>query len=119
MSAQAVRDMERIIRAAGVTASIYRPSASTAGFFGTVPGARAQVASIPVKPQQLNPKSLAEIGADAAVLALPSADIRDDDVVTMSGIEYTATTVTPKLHESDRTHYEVYLVHDNREAADE
>jgi hypothetical protein len=116
VSSQAVRDTAEIIRKANTKAQVWRSGAAVTKVNGVVPGPATLIASDqPVKVDFLTPKTLAEIGASAAGMALPNSPIKENDylIVTgpqfISGVKYRVSEINPRNFEGEVTHLDLHL----------
>jgi len=109
-----------MIRKSGLTATVTRPVKGGEGsFFGPHATSETVVGSIPIEMKDLQPKDLAEIGADAVASVLPDSGIEEQDFVEVQGIRYRATNVKPQNLFGEVTHLYLHLELEKREVSDE
>ena len=77
---QAAKEVRWLIEQSGVTGKLSRPTKEGEdSFFGPHEESEPEVAEIPLEMQDLPPKDLTEIGADAVACVLPDAGVHEQD----------------------------------------
>lgn len=112
---QAAGDVAWLIRQAGTTARVTRPTPAGAGsFFGPHEAGETAVGEIPIEVNDLAPKDLAELGCDAVASVLPDAGVVENDFVAVAGVHYRVSEVKPQSLFGTVTHVDLHLVMERR-----
>ena len=112
---QAAHDVAWLIRQADTLARVTRPQAAGTGtFFGPHEPTEDTVGEVPIEMRDLEPKDLAEIGADAVAAVLPDADVEESDFVEVDGVRYRVSAVKPQRFFGTVTHMDLHLVRERR-----
>lgn len=112
---QAAGDVAWLIRQAGTSARVTRPTpAGTGSFFGPHEAAEALIGEIPIEVNDLAPKDLAELGCDAVASVLPDAGVVENDFVEVGGLRYRVSEVKPHNLFGTVTHVDLHLVMERR-----
>ena len=113
--AQAVREVRWIILQSGVTGVLSRPTqAGQDSFFGSHETGTTTVGTIPIEMQDLPPKDLTEIGADAVACALPECGVKEQDFLTIGDSRYRVTAIKPHNFFGAVTHLDLHLTRERR-----
>lgn len=116
-TAQAMRDVARMIRLSGQTATILRSSvAGQDSFFGPRENTETEMAVIPIEMKALSPQDLVEIGSDAVASALPDCGVKEQDFLRIDSTRYRVTEVKPQNLFGTVTHFDLHLELEKREA---
>ena len=114
-TAQAARDVAWLIRQADTTAQVTRPQAAGDGtFFGPHEPTEDAVGEVPIELKDLEPKDLAEIGADAVAAVLPDAGVAENDFVEVGDVRYRVSALKPQRFFGTVTHVDLHLVRERR-----
>jgi hypothetical protein len=112
---QAVKEVRWLIGQSGVTGKLTRPQAAGQGsFFGPTETGEVDVATIPIEMQDLPPKDLTEIGADAVACVLPDAGVQEQDFLAIGETRYRVTAVKPHNFFGAVTHLDLHLTRERR-----
>ena len=112
---QAKREVEWLIRQSGVTGTLSRPETSAGdSFYGPHEGSEAVQGEVHVEMQDLAPKDLTEIGADAVACVLPNSGVQEQDFLTIDETRYRVTEVKPHNFFGAVTHLELHLERERR-----
>jgi len=113
---QAQKEVRWLIEQSGVTGKLTRPPASGEGsFFGPHEDSEPIVGDIPLEMQDLPPKDLTEIGADAVACVLPDSGVQEQDFLAISETRYRVTEVKPHNFFGKVTHLELHLERERRD----
>jgi hypothetical protein len=113
--AQAVKEVRWLIEQSGVTATLSRPmQAGQDSFYGPHEASEAVLGSIAIEMQDLPPKDLTEIGADAVACALPDSGVRESDFLAIGDARYRVTAVKPHNFFGAVTHLDLHLTRERR-----
>ena len=113
--AQAVKEVRWLIEQSGVTAVLSRPAkAGQDSFYGPHDASESVLGSIPVEMQDLPPKDLTEIGADAVACVLPDSDVHESDFLLIGDTRYRVTAVKPHNFFGAVTHLDLHLARERR-----
>ena len=113
---QASREVKWLIEQSGVSARLTRPRRQGQGsFYGSSETSEELVGGIPVEMQDLPPKDLTEIGADAVACVLPDCGVQEQDFLAVSGTRYRVTEVKPHNFFGTVTHLELHLERERRD----
>ena len=116
-TAQAMRDVARMIRLSGQTAKLIRPGMVGEGsFYGPRETTETDVAVIPIEMKALSPQDLVEIGSDAVASALPDCGVKEQDFLRIDSARYRVTEVKPQNLFGTMTHIDLHLELEKREA---
>ena len=114
-TAQAARDVAWLIRQSDTLARVTRPQSAGAGsFFGPHEPAEDVVGEVPIEMRDLEPKDLAEIGADAVAAVLPDAGVAENDFVEVDGVRYRVSALKPQSFFGTLTHVDLHLFRERR-----
>ena len=114
-TAQAARDVAWLIQQAETLARVTRPQAAGAGsFYGKHEVDEALVGEVPIEMRDLEPKDLAELGADAVAAVLPDAGVAESDFVEIDGVRYRVSALKPQRFFGTVTHVDLHLVRERR-----
>ena len=114
--AQAVREVRWLILESGMTAALSRPvRAGEDSFYGPHEASETQLGDIPVEMQDLPPKDLTEIGADAVACVLPDAGVQEADFLAIGQTRYRVTAVKPHSFFGAITHLDLHLARERRD----
>jgi len=112
---QARREVEWLIRQSGVTGTLIRPANSGEdSFYGPHEGSEAVQSEVNIEMQDLPPKDLTEIGADAVACVLPDSGVREQDFLAIGETRYRVTEVKPHNFFGAVTHLELHLERERR-----
>ena len=112
---QAQREVRWLILQSGVTGIVTRPQAAGEGtFYGPAETAEEEIGSVPIEMQDLSPKDLTEIGADAVAHVLPDSGVREQDFLAIGKTRYRVTEVKPHNFFGMVTHLELHLERERR-----
>jgi hypothetical protein len=113
---QAVKEVRWLIEQSGVTGKLSRPTnAGQDSFFGPHEDSEPVVRDIPLEMQDLPPKDLTEIGADAVACALPDAGVQEQDFLAIGETRYRVTAVKPHNFFGTVTHLDLHLTRERRD----
>jgi len=113
---QAKREVEWLIRQSGVTGTLSRPVTSGQdSFYGTHEGSEAVQGEVNVEMQDLAPKDLTEIGADAVACALSDSGVQEQDFLIVGETRYRVTEVKPHNFFGVVTHLDLHLTRERRD----
>ena len=113
---QASVEVRWLIERSGVSGRLTRPRRQNQGsFYGSAETSEEQVGSIPVEMQDLPPKDLTEIGADAVACTLPDSGVREQDFLSVGGTRYRVTAVKPHNFFGTVTHLDLHLTRERRD----
>jgi hypothetical protein len=112
---QAAGDVAWLIRQAGSTALVTRPTpAGTGTFFGAHESGETAVGEISVEVNDVAPKDLAELGCDAVASVLPDSGVQENDFMAVAGVRYRVSEVKPQNLFGTVTHLDLHLVMERR-----
>jgi len=112
---QALKEVRWLIEQSGVTGKLIRPQAAGQGsFFGPNETGEVEVATLPLEMQDLPPKDLTEIGADAVACVLPDAGVQEQDFLAIGETRYRVTAVKPHNFFGAVTHLDLHLTRERR-----
>ena len=113
---QAQKEIRWLIEQSGVTGKVTRPQAGGEGtFFGPNETAEEEVGTVPIEMQDLPPKDLTEIGADAVACVLPDAGVQEQDFLAIGETRYRVTEVKPHNFFGTVTHLDLHLERERRD----
>jgi len=113
---QAVKEVRWLIEQSGVTGTLSRPAKTGEGsFFGPHEDSEPLVGEIPLEMQDLPPKDLTEIGADAVACVLPDAGVQEQDFLAIGDTRYRVTAVKPHNFFGTVTHLDLHLTRERRD----
>jgi len=113
---QAQKEVRWLIEQSGLTGSLSRPQTSGGGtFFGPNEDSELGVGDIPLEMQDLPPKDLTEIGADAVACVLPDAGVQEQDFLAIGETRYRVTAVKPHNFFGTVTHLDLHLTRERRD----
>ena len=113
---QAQREVRWLILQSRVTAQVTRPQTAGEGtFFGAAESGEEQLGAVPIEMQDLPPKDLTEIGADAVASVLPDAGVHENDFLAVGETRYRVTEVKPQNFFGAVTHLELHLERERRD----
>ena len=114
--AQAVREVKWLIENSGQSGTLTRPVATGGGtFFGPNETSATTIGTVAVEMQNLPPKDLAELGADAVASVLPGSGVLESDFLAISGIRYRVTALKPHNFFGQVTHVDLHLTRERRD----
>jgi len=112
---QALKEVRWLIEQSGVTGKLTRPHAAGEGsFFGRNETGEVEAATIPLEMQDLPPKDLTEIGADAVACVLPDSGVQEQDFLAIGETRYRVTAVKPHNFFGAVTHLDLHLTRERR-----
>ena len=113
---QAHKEVRWLIEQSGVTGKLRRPQASGGGtFFDPKEESEIAVGDIPLEMQDLPPKDLTEIGADAVACVLPDSGVQEQDLLAIGETRYRVTAVKPHNFFGTVTHLDLHLTRERRD----
>jgi len=113
---QAQREVRWLIIQSEVTAIVTRPQATGEGtFYGPAETAEEEIGTVPIEMQDLPPKDLTEIGADAVAFVLPDAGVQEQDFLAIGETRYRVTEVKPHNFFGAVTHLDLHLERERRD----
>ena len=113
---QALKEVRWLIEQSGITGQVTRPQAGGEGsFFGGSETSEIEVATVPLEMQDLPPKDLTEIGADAVACVLPDAGVLEQDFLAIGETRYRVTAVKPHNFFGTVTHLDLHLTRERRD----
>lgn len=113
--AQAVREVSWIILQSGVIGALSRPiQAGQESFFGPHETNETTLGNIPIEMQDLPPKDLSEIGADAVACVLPDSGVQEQDFLAIGDTRYRVTAIKPHNFFGAITHLDLHLTRERR-----
>ncbi len=115
---QAAKEVRWLIEQSRVTGQVKRPQAAGQGsFFGQSEASETDVGTVPLEMQDLPPKDLTVIGADADAVAcvLPDAGVQEQDFLAIGETRYRVTAVKPRNFFGTVTHLDLHLTRERRD----
>jgi len=113
---QAAKEVRWLIEQSGVTGQVTRPQAAGQGsFYGEAETSEPEVGTVPLEMQDLPPKDLTEIGADAVACVLPDAGVQEQDFLAIGETRYRVTAVKPHNFFGTVTHLDLHLTRERRD----
>ena len=113
---QAAKEVRWLIEQSGVTGLVTRSQPAGQGtFFGATEASEVEVATVPIEMQDLPPKDLTEIGADAVACVLPDAGVQEQDFLAIGETRYRVTAVKPHNFFGTVTHLDLHLTRERRD----
>jgi len=113
---QAQKEVRWLIEQSGVTGKLSRPAKAGEGsFFGPHEDSEPLIGEIPLEMQDLPPKDLTEIGADAVACVLPDSDVQEQDFLAIGQTRYRVTAVKPHNFFGAVTHLDLHLTRERRD----
>jgi len=114
-TAQAAGDVAWMIRQAGTTAHVTRPTpAGTGSFYGAHEAAETVVGDVPIELRDLPSADLAELGCDAVASVLPDSGVLENDFVAVGGVRYRVSEAHPQNLFGTVTHLDLHLEREKR-----
>jgi len=115
-STQAAKEVRWLIEQSGLTGTLRRPAAAGEGqFFGSYEASEPVVGDITLEMQDLPPKDLTELGADAVASVLPDAGVLEQDFIVIGETRYRVTAVKPHNFFGTVTHHDLHLTRERRD----
>jgi len=113
---QARKEVRWLIEQSGVTGKLTRPQASGGGtFFGPNETTEEVIGTVSIEMQDLPPKDLAELGADAVAHVLPDSGVQEQDFFAIGETRYRVTEAKPHNFFGTVTHLELHLERERRD----
>ena len=110
------KEVRWIILQSKVTATLLRPEvAGEDSFYGANEENEMEIGTIPIEMQDLPPKDLSEIGADAVASVLHDSDVNEQDFLVIGSTRYRVTEVKPHNFFGVVTHFDLYLARERRD----